>query len=265
MDENSSMIPIFSNERDLSVLLNFVAGIVVLENDRLPQLICLKCLLKVEEAQSTKNQCIESDRILRLTLKAKTEKLSQNPEVDEDGEFQDFPDFADNDTDSDFKIDSEDEEELISETKSKTKRIRPSRAVKKPHKPHKKHTRVPDVKTLKCPRCKKELKNKYNLKSHLQNCMSKGVVKEKIPPKCYTCHEEFKTLNALLNHMTVHMKDGVYKCSVPDCDRIPVVNALNFYYHLESHVKPLNKTCPYCQKLFIDRAVYMQHINKHKR
>lgn len=214
----------------------------ILENDQLPQSICVDCLNKLKEAENIKNKCHESDRHLKELRELKT-KIEFLEEVDESGEFQDYLDF--------------DSDKAVVEENPK-----PKRTVRK----HRPHSKVPDQ--TKCSRCKRKFTNKYTAKAHLRKCLGKEIVNEVKPATCYVCKSEFKDFKGLFEHMKEdHMTDGAFRCKEPNCDRIPVILPKIFHYHLESHVKPINQTCPYpdCGRRFIDQLIYRHHIYCHNR
>lgn len=50
---------------DLSEKLRLCSGVEILENDGLPSTICMKCILKINDAHELRQQCQQSDIQLR--------------------------------------------------------------------------------------------------------------------------------------------------------------------------------------------------------
>lgn len=59
---------------DLSEKLRLCSGVEILENDGLPSTICMKCILKINDAHELRQQCQQSDIQLR-ELYGKVEKI----------------------------------------------------------------------------------------------------------------------------------------------------------------------------------------------
>ena len=252
----------------------------IIENDTLPEMICVECLGNITSACETKRKCIESDKSLRyLNQSACKEPDTTNVHLESlnlvdltPAEIRDINEILvmtepsmDENTGGSL-IDSEVKAEPIETTSEERldEKLRQNRQSKR--KTNEKISESTPVKLKKstsqhekkffCETCGEHFKNNSDLRNH---CLLKHVkdVKEFF---CDSCSFNSKRKKNVERHIfAVHMKSYKFTCPISDCKRQYTTQAALKLHCVRDHDESSQYKCEKCQQKFSCESLLKIH------
>ncbi|KAF7287155.1 hypothetical protein GWI33_002526 [Rhynchophorus ferrugineus] len=255
LTENDEMRSVFvpdestgQNMTIADMLMNFT-NVQVINEDGLPPLVCLQCILQISRAFSFKQLCEQSDTNLRQYLGKPTIKLAPKRE----DSIQSTVSFSDsllldslngNSSSSDSEPDDFNEEITIFSQNGNTENNEKLVAQKQ---------------LLKIVKLQKNKDRKRKLCSKETD---KNGVRKRPAHTCNVCKKQFLNFKAFRKHLRTHIEDRPFKCK--QCPRsFTEENFLN--NHMRTHIPEEEKPheCAICKKRFIHPTLLQRHLMRH--
>ncbi|RZB40637.1 m7GpppX diphosphatase [Asbolus verrucosus] len=238
--ENCEMKDIFGSSIDK--LLKECTSLELNSGDGLPELICEKCINRVNDAYSFKLLCKSSDETLKTFFK----KSHSSKDAEEPLTLLNDYDCT-NDTGAINEGDIDDSKDEADDN------IKIQDSQKSGHEKAKEAAK--ESEGLQCKLCGQILNNNNEEKDHMETCHP-----SEDQHICGKCKKEYSDIKLLKRHLRVHKLKKKHLC--PTCGKgFYGVTDLTIHTRVHTGEKPL--TCTVCSKAFADPRGLSSHMKTH--
>ncbi|ETN59079.1 zinc finger protein [Anopheles darlingi] len=246
---------------ELDDMLHSVTGIRPRQDDGLPGLLCVPCVLQLRRSHHFKQQSEKTDRVLRGYLKHELFMKSFEPPPGEDlvQKIEEPVDSPAVDTDSnneptDRKCDLRIELAQPVACPKCDKEFLNERKMKR-------HMRIHSSEGYhQCTQCDKAFADKSNLTKHMRKHTGELRNLKIKPHLCAECGKSFKYSTSLSRHKRLHSKRNVFTCEI--CHKFYAEHQ-TLVNHMRTHTNERPYSCSICDKQFAQKPNLDRHELTH--
>ncbi|XP_064549500.1 zinc finger protein 416 [Drosophila montana] len=233
-------------------------GVLLTQDDRIPNKICTSCALLLRAALKLRTMCQQAEKQLQ---RVKNEKAQQQMQLDSGSETE-FIESYEVTLETSSVAGSQGSTDGIT-----IKPASPAPTIVSAHRPKRRNRTIAEVPSTSNPETSKPLALTYvcNICNNVYTEKVKLTMHLKLhslhkPHECEICHKRFRQTPQLARHMNSHTGLRPYKCDYCDASFADPSTRIK---HQRIHTNERPYKCKYCQKSFAYSNVLSVHLKIH--